>query len=207
MSAERLGILPTLHPECQLTDTTLGAWTEVGRANMMENVVLGDYSYTGPYCIIQNTQIGKFSNIAALVRIGPTDHPMERPTLHHFTYRRRMFGLADTDDEEFFSHRRAQTAFIGHDTWLGHGVIVMNGVTVGHGAVVGSGAVVTKDIPPYAIAVGVPARVVRQRFSDEVAQDFLDLAWWDWPHELLKERLEDFSGPTPAFLEKYRRVR
>ena len=206
MSAGRLSVEPTIHPECHLTNTTLGAWTEMGRANVMDNVVLGDYSYTGPYCIVQNTKIGKFSNIAALVRIGPTDHPMERPTLHHFTYRRRMFGLAETDDEKFFAHRAAQTAFIGHDTWLGHGVIVMNGVTVGHGAVIGAGAVVTKDIPPFAIAVGVPARIVRQRFSDEIAQDLLDLAWWDWPHELLKERLEDFSGATPAFLAKYKKA-
>lgn len=199
----KLSAEPTVHTGVSLAEVSLGAWTEVGEHSYLENVELGDYSYTGPYGFFQNTVIGKFANIAAQVRIGPTMHPMDRPTLHHFTYRRVMYGLGDRDDEEFFAWRRAQVARVGHDTWIGHGVVIMPGVTIGHGAAVGSGAVVTKDVAPYTVVAGVPARVIKRRFPEDVADRLLALAWWDWPHEALKERLADFCGPVGAFLEQW----
>jgi len=91
---------------------------------------------------------------------------------------------------------------IGHDTWLGHGVIVMPGVSVGTGAVVGSGAVVTKDIPPYMIAVGVPAKVMRPRFPEPIIETLLRIAWWDWDHATLGARLAEMND-VQAFVEKY----
>ena len=78
-----------------------------------------------------------------------------------------MYGFADGEDEAFFEHRLSRITTIGHDTWIGHGAIIMPEVTIGNGAIIGSGAVVTKDIPPYAIAVGVPARVVKHRFEPD----------------------------------------
>ena len=199
----KLSEQPTIGERAVLVNSTLGAWTEVGADNTLENVELGDYSYTGPWGMFQNVVIGKFSNIAAQVRVGATMHPMDRPTLHHFTYRRSWYGFAPTDDEEFFAWRKAQVAFIGHDTWLGHGVVVMPGVTVGTGAVVGSGAVVTHDVEPYTVVAGVPAKVIKRRFDEATAQALTATAWWDWDHETLKERLADFSGPVEAFLEKW----
>jgi phosphonate metabolism protein (transferase hexapeptide repeat family) len=197
---------PTVHENVELSNCRLGAWTEVGAYSWLENVQLGDYSYTGPMGFFQNTDIGKFANIAANVRVGPTMHPMDRPTLHHFTYRRRAYGLAERDDEDFFAWRAAQVATIGHDTWIGHGAIVMPGVVVGDGAVVGSGAVVTKDVPPYTVVVGVPARVIRERFDPATADALQRMKWWDWTHEQLKHRLADFSGPVEAFIEKWGRT-
>jgi len=203
VTGARLSVEPTVHEDVRLVDARLGAWTEVGEHSYLENVTLGDYSYTGPYGSFQNTVVGKFANIAAQVRIGPTMHPMDRPTLHHFTYRRVFYGFADRDDEEFFAWRRAQGATLGHDTWIGHGVVVMPGVTVGDGAVVGSGAVVTKDVAPYTVVAGVPARVIKRRFSEDIAGRLAALGWWDWPHEVLKDRLADFSGPAEAFLDRW----
>lgn len=203
MSAGRLSPEPTVHEDVKMAETQLGAWTEVGEHSYFENTVLGDYSYTGPYGFFQNTLVGKFANIAAQVRIGPTMHPMDRPTLHHFTYRRRMYGLDEVDDAEFFAWRRAQVARVGHDTWIGHGVTVMPGVTVGDGAVVGSGAVVTKDVEPFTVVAGVPARVIKRRFDPDIAGRLTALAWWDWPHGVLKDRLADFCGGVEAFLEKW----
>jgi phosphonate metabolism protein (transferase hexapeptide repeat family) len=194
-----------VHEHVELTNCRLGAWTEVGANSWLENVELGDYSYTGPLGFFQNTIIGKFSNIAANVRIGPTMHPMDRPTLHHFTYRRRAYGLAERDDEEFFAWRASQVATIGHDTWIGHGAIIMPGVAVGDGAVVGSGAVVTKDVPAYTVVVGVPAKFVRERFDPATADVLQKMRWWDWTHQQLEERLADFSGPVNAFIEKWGR--
>ncbi len=175
---------PLINEAVEINDCTFGAYTEIGAYSTLENVVLGDYSYCCRNCIMQNAAIGKFANIAAAVRLGPTRHPIERPTLHHFTYRMRQYGFGDKDDEELFARRRERIVRIGHDTWIGHGAIVMPQVTVGNGACVGAGAVVTRDVPAYAIAAGVPARV--------------------WSHETIGERLADFSGSVEAFIGKYR---
>lgn len=203
-TGRQLGIEPTVHPSAQLSNALLGAYTEVGEMSYLQNVEMGDYSYCGQFCFFQNATINRFANIAAAVRIGPTRHPTDRPTQHHFTYRRVLYGFAERDDEEFFAWRAAQRAAIGHDTWLGHGAIVMPNVTVGTGAVIGAGAVVTKDIPPYGIAVGVPASVVKHRFSAKIVDALLEIAWWDWSHETIADRIEDFSAPIEGFVEKYR---
>jgi serine acetyltransferase len=93
---------------------------------------------------------------------------------------------------------------IGHDVWIGHGAIVLPGRTIGTGAVVAAGAIVTKDVPAYCIVAGNPARVVRRRFPDPIAERLHQLAWWDWSHDRLRQALPDFrSLPVEAFLGKY----
>lgn len=200
---KRLGKVPCIHENCQLHDAELGEYTEVGINNVFETVKLNDFSYTGQFCMLQNAEIGKFSNIAAMVRIGPTDHPMDRPTLHHFTYRRMKYGFAETDDESFYQWRSEQKAYIGHDTWIGHGAIIMPNVNIGNGAVVGSGAVVTKDVAPYTIVVGVPAKPIKKRFNEDTIRKLEEIKWWDWPYEIIKERLDDFYLPINKFTDKY----
>ncbi len=199
----RLGSEPFFHAGVRHSGCRFGVYTEIGENNTLENVDFGAYSYTGPNVIIQNTRLGRFANIAAAVRMGPTDHPMNRPTQHHFTYRRRLFGLADTDDQAFFAHRKGRMLEVGRDTWFGHGAIVLPDVQIGDGAVIGAGSVVTRDVPPYAIVVGNPAHIVRYRFEQEVINRLQEVAWWDWPHSKLKECLDDFSLPVEAFLEKH----
>jgi phosphonate metabolism protein (transferase hexapeptide repeat family) len=129
---------------------------------------------------------------------------MWRVTQHHMTYRRAQYGFDEADDEEFFEWRRSHKVTVGHDVWLGHGVIVMPGVTIGTGAIVGSGAVVTHDVEPYTIAVGVPARPMRRRFSERVAEQLIEIAWWDWSRLVLEERFEELND-LESFLEKYGR--
>jgi hypothetical protein len=199
----RLTETPLVHDGSRVENVRLGAYTELGEGGYYENVELGDFSYTQPYCFLQNAILGKFVNVAAAVRIGPTMHPMDRPTLHHFTYRRRLYGFDDVDDEAFFAARASRIARVGHDTWIGHGAIIMPGVTVGDGAVVGSGAVVTKDVPAFAVVVGVPARRIKDRFPEEIAAAMARIAWWDWPYETLKERLADFCGSAEDFVRTY----
>jgi len=194
---------PLVAEHCRLVKSQLGAYTEVGTYSFFENVTLGDYSYTGQFCFLQNTLVGKFVNIAAMVRIGPTAHPIDRPTLHHFTYRRIMYGLDTKDDEEFLKWRAAQVTAIGHDVWIGHGAIIMPKVNVGNGAVVGSGAIVTKDVEPYTIVVGVPAKPVRKRFSQEIIGKLESIQWWHWSYDTIKERLADFSLPAEEFVSKH----
>ena len=202
-NVKRLSPAPAIGKEVHLDNTKLGAWTEVGEYSYLENVTLDDFSYCGQFCFMQNTRVGKFSNIAASVRLGPTMHPLDRPTLHHFTYRRVMFDLDKTDDLEFFRERTSRITTIGHDTWLGHGVIIMPGLSIGTGAVIGSGAVVTKDVAPWTIVGGVPAKFIRHRFAPELGAALEAIAWWDWPYELIKERFKDFLESAESFAEKY----
>ena len=94
---------------------------------------------------------------------------------------------------------------IGHDVWIGHGVTVTAGVTVGTGAVIGAGAVVTRDVAPYTVVGGVPARMIKRRFSEAQADALLEIAVWDWPRARYREALPDIRTlEIDAFIEKYR---
>jgi hypothetical protein len=205
MSEKRVGPEGLVGASCEIVSSRLGPYTEVGPFNYLEHVDFGAFSYTGPWCIIQNADIGPFANIAAAARIGPTDHPMDRPCQHHLTYRRRMYGLSESDDEGLFASRRAARLSLGPDIWIGHGATVMPGVRMGAGSVLGAGAVLTKDLPPFAVAVGVPARTIRFRFSPEEIEALLAIAWWEWGYERIKESLPDLSLPVAEFIEKHGR--
>lgn len=199
-----LGPWPTIDATARVRDSVIGAWTWLGPRTMIAESSFGDYSYTAGDVSIIYSDVGKFCSIASHARLNPGNHPMDRVTQHHMTYRRVQYGLADSDDEEFFNWRRAHRVRVGHDIWIGHGALLMPGVSVGTGAVVGAGAVVTRDVEPYTIVVGVPARPLRQRFPPPVAEALLAIAWWDWPREVLVERIQDLSDPQ-RFLEKYGR--
>ncbi|MGB3407748.1 MAG: DapH/DapD/GlmU-related protein [Jannaschia sp.] len=196
---------PFLHPETDITeDCTFGTYVEVGRGSRLAHAHLGDYSYCDRYADIANARIGKFSNIAAFSRIGATDHPMEKASLHHFHYRSASYWDDATDDAAWFAQRESRVASIGHDTWIGGGAFIKPSVRLGHGAVVGSGAVVTRDVAPYMVVAGNPARVIRPRLPEDVAERMMALAWWDWDHATLRDRLVDFRTlPAAAFLDRY----
>jgi hypothetical protein len=200
----RLSEAPFVHPDCELTDATLGRFTEVGRGTRIAHATLGDYSYCDRTCDIANAEVGKFANIASFVRVGATDHPLDRASLHHFQYRSADYWDDAGHDAAWFEKRRARRTVIGHDTWLGHAAQVKPEVTVGHGAVVAAGAVVTRDVAPYTIVGGVPARPLRRRQPPHIAERLIALAWWDWDHERLRAALDDFRTlPAEAFLEKH----
>ncbi|MGD9293365.1 MAG: chloramphenicol acetyltransferase [Roseobacter sp.] len=195
---------PFIHDGCTITDSNFGAYTEIGAGSRVTHSEMGDYSYCDRYADIANATIGKFANIASFVRIGATDHPMHTAACHHFLYRSADYWDDAQPDEDFFAKRKSRRAFVGHDTWIGHAAMIKPEVTLHHGAVVAAGAVVTKDVAPYTVVAGTPARKLRDRQPPEIAQRLIDLAWWDWPHDALRMALDDFRQLTAeAFLDRY----
>ncbi|MBD9373769.1 acetyltransferase [Rhizobium sp. ARZ01] len=200
----KLSETPLVDPTARVSDCTLGRYTEVAERCRISETELGDYSYIMEDGSVWCATIGKFANIASSVRINATNHPMWRATLHHFTYRAADYWPDADKEEGFFAWRRAHRVSIGHDVWIGHGATILPGVTVGNGAVIGSGAVVTKDVAPYTIVGGVPAKLIRDRFGKHVAERFEKLAWWDWDHARLRSALDDFRAlDAENFLARY----
>lgn len=124
--------------------------------------------------------------------------------MHRFSYCPEYYSADAVRDDAFFDRRKQDRAVIGNDVWIGHGVIVLPGVKIGDGAVLAAGAVVTKDVPPYTIVGGVPAKIIRERFSRPIAEQLAAIAWWDWPFETIMARLADFqSSDIEAFCERW----
>lgn len=201
---QSLGLEPRIDPTARVRNCTLGIYTSVGPRTSMNESTFGDYSYVVQDCSIVWADIGKFCSIAASTRINPGNHPMWRAALHHFTYRSKSYGFSVEDDAEFFEWRASHRVELGNDVWIGHGSTILPGVKIGTGAGIGAGAVVSKDVPPFAIVGGVPAKFIRFRFDEKIQEKLLNLAWWDWPREKLEIALPDFRKlSAEEFVEKY----
>jgi len=188
--------------DVELINTVLGQYTQIQAHSVLQDVTMGDFSYCAGYNQVYYTDIGKFCSIASFVRINPGNHPTyTRVAQHHFTYRSARYGLGE-DDADFFDWRKGDAVTIGHDVWIGHNASIMPDVRIGNGAVVGTGAVVTKDVPPYAVVAGVPARMIKPRFSPELAGKIECCRWWDWDVNTLRERMADFRD-METFVRKY----
>ena len=197
---------PRIHQTARMHGCRLGRYSSVGERVLLREVKLGDFSYFERNGEAAYSTIGKFCSLAANCRINALDHPMERVTTHKITYRPNEYFRFLGVDQEFRERRRAKLVTIGHDVWVGHGAVILPGVTVGHGAVIGANAVVTRDVAPYMVVTGVPARVLRPRFDEAVAARLLALQWWDWPEERLFEAIPDMQALSiEAFLDKWDR--
>jgi phosphonate metabolism protein (transferase hexapeptide repeat family) len=195
---------PWIHETALVKNSRMGAWTMVGQRCEVFASDLLDYAYLVKDVEVFNAEVGKFANVASHVRINPTNHPMWRATLHHFTYRSLSHFMGDDDDEEVMNWRNQYRVVIGPDVWIGHGAILMPGVSVGIGAIIGSGSIVTKNVDDYTIVAGNPARVIRRRVTEEVEAALKRIAWWDWEREELVKAVPDFRHlDAAAFAAKY----
>lgn len=162
-------------------------------------------------------RIGRFCSInrtAAIWNNHPVYYVTTHPLLDHrsfFSYdkqeKRREYcqkygKFFDNADFENSPLRQNRPVVIGSDVWIGANVVILPGVTVGDGAILAAGAVITKDVEPYTIVGGVPAKTIRKRFSDEIIEMFLKIRWWDWPVEKIEDNIELFYQPV-AFCEKF----
>ncbi|WP_315923834.1 DapH/DapD/GlmU-related protein [Mesorhizobium sp. SP-1A] len=195
---------PRIHPTAEMKSCRLSRYVSIGERVILRQVTVGDFSYFERHSEAIYATVGKFCSIAANTRINALEHPMERLTTHKVSYRPNEYFRWLGVDGEFRDRRLSKPVTIGHDVWIGHGAVILPGVTIGNGAVVGANAVVTKDVPPYAIVAGVPARVLRPRFASGIAARIEALAWWDWPPMTIAQAVPDMQAmPIEAFLEKW----
>ncbi|MFA0401835.1 CatB-related O-acetyltransferase [Vibrio splendidus] len=148
------------------------------------NSKVSSYSYVAPYSIMIDCSVGKYTSIGPGCRIGLGIHPVNELSTSPYLYNDNIFKKKNNSD--------FQNVIIGNDVWIGANVLIMGGVTIGHGAVIGAGAVVTKNLPPYSISIGVPAKTVKYRFDDSTINDLLRKPWWDLEHDIIIRHKQDF---------------
>lgn len=161
---------------------------------------IGYASYVGNRSFIKNTKIGRYTCIATDVMTVAGSHPTSRFVSIHpaFYSTRKQSGFTYVSEDKFsdfnyIDENRKFTVMIGNDVWIGSGVKIMEGITIGDGAVVAAGAIVTKDVSPYAIVGGVPAKVIKYRFDEETIKKLLELKWWEKDQAWIKSHADDFD--------------
>lgn len=176
----------------------------IGRFSKVAYSKFGTYSYIGEYTVVITTIIGKFTSISWGVTLGPEEHDYKKVTNHSFLYSTKTFKISDKLHYSPF----VKECNIGHDVWIGCNSTILRGVTIGTGAVIGANSLVNKDIPPYSIAVGSPAKVIKLRFEESIINKLLSIAWWDFPEETIKSNINLFaSEPTLDVLNKMEDLR
>ena len=174
--------------------TRFGRHSAVAAGASINYSDVGRYTYFGENSRVVYAEVGSFCSVAPHSIIGGGTHPTRDwvSTSPRFCSVRHNPQLAvDPETETFTENLRT---VVGHDVWIGYGAIVLPGVKVGHGAVVGAGAVVTRDVAPYQVVAGVPAKPVRSRFSEEEVAWLLESAWWEWDERTLDELAPNFSS-------------
>lgn len=174
--------------EVSLINCKVGEYSNYAHHAEVWNSVIGKRTSIGRYTKVKLADIGSYCAISWEVTIGADAHPTDRVTGSAAFFQRR-FGLVEDD----ISKGEVPRTKIGNDVLIGCKAIIISGVTIGDGAIIGAGAVVTKDVEPYAIVVGIPARCIGYRFSEDVRKNLLEAEWWSWRDDVLKENIELFQ--------------
>jgi acetyltransferase-like isoleucine patch superfamily enzyme len=164
--------------------------SEIRRTAKLKGSKIGSYSRINPGCIVYNATVGNFTAIGRDSSIGLGQHPTNYVSTQNIFYKKNNMSNRWYKPIDF----EVKKITIGSDVWIGVEAMVLDGVSIGHGAIVGARAVVTKDVPPYAIVVGMPAKVVKYRFSPEIIERLLEVAWWGLPESELDEKVEFFRS-------------
>jgi len=163
--------------------SVVGNLCEIEKNNIIDHADIGDLTYTGMGTSIMWAVVGKYCNISRHVDIGSNEHDYHAASMYP------EYRLKNAVGGKLLFHPDEDPIKIGNDVWIGHGVSILRkpGLVIGDGAVIGAGAVVTKSIPPYAIAIGNPAIILKYRFSESIIDAMLRIRWWDWQPEAVLE--------------------
>ena len=202
VSASRLESGVSIGDDTTIERCTLGKNVAINRRSYINDSMIGDYSYAGINTTMNFTSLGKFCSLARNVDIGGFDHDYKKVTTMPMFRFQQMKNAAKPNT----SHK--ELCRIGNDVWIAAGAQVLHKVTIGDGAIVGGGAVVTKDVPPYAIVAGVPAKIIKYRFSPEIISRLLEIKWWDWPLDVIEANMDWLTSEdvTEETIEKMQQI-
>lgn len=175
----------------QILDSTLLGNNKIGKNCSIANSSIGTFTYVGYNSAIHNTQIGKYCSIGPEFKSGLGKHPTSFLSTSPIFYSSVNPLNLELNNEVSFNEYEPIT--IGNDVWIGTGVFISEGISVGDGAVIGAGAVVTKDVPPYAIVGGVPAKVIKYRFSNVIINHLLNIKWWEKDIKWIEKNIKFFN--------------
>ena len=171
-------------------DSVIDKSSRVHRKAKVFHSKIGKFSYVGKRASLIYTDVGAFCSIAADSCIGMGEHSISKLSSSPLFSEKVNGTGASWTDRVVFPYAKVS---VGNDVWIGERAMVMGGVNISDGAVVAAGAVVTKDVPPYAVVGGVPAKVIKYRFSPEIIDYLVKLKWWSFPEDLLKEHIDVFQ--------------
>lgn len=203
-SQQGISKLARLLPGAKVLNSVLSDYSSVGHDAEVINTELGAYSYVSAGARVANCKIGPFCSIGNKVFIAPGIHPSGLISTHPIFYSSAgQCGTVWLTEPTFNENLRAT---VGADVWIGLNAIVLDGVNVGVGAIIGAGAVVTKDVPPYAVVLGVPAKIVKYRFEASIIERLILSKWWLVSPKLLRDNISVFSESPEKFLDWIERV-
>lgn len=178
-------------------NSSINKYSKVEAESLIVNTKMDAHSFCGYNCEIINTEIGKYCSIASNVFIGGAEHPIDWIGTSPVFYKGR-----DSVKLKLSEYERPldKITYIGNDVWIGYRACIKAGVHIGDGAIIGMGAVVTKDIPPYAIVGGNPAKIIKFRFPENLINDLLESQWWNEDEKLLRNASKYAKEPE-KFIE------
>lgn len=189
----------------EIKNCFFGKYNKLYKFSRLRNSSLGDFSYVARNCQIYNTKIGKFTCIGPNVNTGMGAHPSSEFVSSHplfYSTLGQSSGIVIVDKNLFDEFPLTE---IGNDVWIGNNVTIKYGVKIGDGAIVGSGAIVTKDVEPYSIVGGVPAKIIKYRFTQEQIDFLLQFKWWDKDFEWIKTNKDLFTNINSFVLEHHKK--
>lgn len=172
----------------------------IGEDSLILNSSVGDNTYFNSRTKVTNAKIGKFCSIGTNVKIGVGSHPTNMVSTHPCFYANNK-SFKTFAEKMYFEEEHAKIS-IGNDVWIGSDVSILNNLKIGNGAIIALGSIVTKDVPDYAIVAGIPAKVIKYRFSEGIIKSLLTIRWWDFEGETIQKVYKDFHN-VEFFIKKY----